>query len=40
MIERKKMGRHVAPMGEGRGIYRDFLGKPEGKNERTWKTQE
>jgi len=23
---------HVAPMGEERGVYRVFLGKPEGRN--------
>ena len=29
---------HVACMGEGRGVYRVLLGKPEGKRP-TWKTQ-
>ena len=28
---------HVARMGERRGVYRIFVGKPDGK--KTWKTQ-
>jgi hypothetical protein len=28
---RMKWARHVAPMGEGRGVYRVLVGRPEGK---------
>jgi len=33
VIKSRKMGRagHVARMGEGRGVYRILMGKPEGK---------
>jgi hypothetical protein len=31
---------HVARMGERRGVYRVLVGKPEGKRETTWETQE
>jgi hypothetical protein len=30
-IEKIEMGGHVARMGEGRGVYRVLVGKPEGK---------
>jgi hypothetical protein len=29
---RMRWARHVARMGEGRGVYRVFVGSPEGKN--------
>jgi len=31
-IEKNEMSGHVARMGEGRGAYRFFVGKPEGKS--------
>jgi hypothetical protein len=30
-IEKNEMGGNVARMRKGRGVYRDLLGKPEGK---------
>jgi hypothetical protein len=39
VIERNKFGWHVALIEEIRGVYRVFLGKPEGKSETTWKNQ-
>jgi hypothetical protein len=30
-IENDEMGGNVARLGEGRGVYRDLVGKPEGK---------
>jgi hypothetical protein len=30
-MEKNEMGGHVARMGERRGVYRAFVGKPEGK---------
>jgi hypothetical protein len=30
-IEKNEMGGHVVRMGEGRGMYRILMGKPEGK---------
>jgi len=30
-IEKNEMGGHVARMGEGRGVHRVLVGKPEGK---------
>jgi hypothetical protein len=29
---RMRWAGHVARMGEGRGVYRDFVGRPEGKS--------
>ena len=29
--EKNEMGVHIARMGEGRGVYRVLVGKPEGK---------
>jgi hypothetical protein len=31
MIETNEMGRHVAHVGEDRGVHRVLVGKPEGK---------
>jgi hypothetical protein len=30
---------HIVLMWERRRVYRNFLGKPEGKSETTWKTR-
>jgi hypothetical protein len=36
---RKRWAGHVARMGEGRNVYRAFVGKPKGRSRRRWEDE-